>query len=534
MQPTGHPGRVAMIKVIAIGCIVLACAGNVHPSWPVAQARRVRHIVIQTTYKPDGVPDQVAGAPPESISHSDRMQFTYYVDSVNGNDANPGTLTAPWKSIAKVNAVTLVPGQSVGFKRGGVWREALRPKESGLAGRPLVFGAYGKGHKPIINGAHAVSRFTITRGAHVWHARVPTRPHVLWIDSRSLGPPVAAKVDLARVDQWYWHQGILYLDSIEDPTHGHTIEAAAVPYPVDINGVSYIIVDGLEVTNGNSADVELRASSYDTIRNMTIHDSSGDGIYAGLGGGGHTIDNCDIYRTGLNQIFGHGSGIQFNGMEAPPLTIPSIIQRNYIHNIDSPTGGDHAIYDEVSRDVDRYNDFKDIRGGTAMKIDGNAVLVYRNLFDTIPSGGIWVDAYNEVKIYNNTFYNVGSVSPYAAISLTGGAGKSGVSVINNIDYHAGSSYSVFLNINNTITGFSSNFNDAFGVWWAESTGHRAYNSLKSWVRATKQDAKSISADPRFVGHSASRFTLRETSPAVGRGMYIPGITARLRPNIGAK
>jgi hypothetical protein len=71
--------------------------------------------------------------------------FTYYVDSVNGSDSNPGNQAAPWKTIAKVNSTTLTPGQSVGFARGGVWRELLAPGQSGTTGNPITFAAYGTG-----------------------------------------------------------------------------------------------------------------------------------------------------------------------------------------------------------------------------------------------------------------------------------------------------------------------------------------------------------------------------------------------------
>ena len=78
--------------------------------------------------------------------------FTYYVDSTNGSDFNPGTLAAPWKTITKVNSTQLTPGQSVGFVRGGAWRERLIPARGGTAGNPITFGAYGTGAAPQIQG----------------------------------------------------------------------------------------------------------------------------------------------------------------------------------------------------------------------------------------------------------------------------------------------------------------------------------------------------------------------------------------------
>jgi hypothetical protein len=86
--------------------------------------------------------------------------FTYYVDSVNGSDSNPGTLANPWQTIAKVNSTTLLPGQSVAFKSGGVWRETLTPSSSGSSGNPITFSSYGDGALPIFNGADLLTSWT--------------------------------------------------------------------------------------------------------------------------------------------------------------------------------------------------------------------------------------------------------------------------------------------------------------------------------------------------------------------------------------
>ncbi|MFN7997587.1 MAG: right-handed parallel beta-helix repeat-containing protein [Bryobacteraceae bacterium] len=82
---------------------------------------------------------------------------TYYVDSVQGNDSNPGTsLRAPWKSLEKVNSQSFRPGDRIQFKRGSEWKGQLAPKSSGAQGAPIVFESYGKGSWPRINGAGEV------------------------------------------------------------------------------------------------------------------------------------------------------------------------------------------------------------------------------------------------------------------------------------------------------------------------------------------------------------------------------------------
>jgi hypothetical protein len=87
---------------------------------------------------------------------------TYYVDNcVNvGSDSYDGTEqthttgnTGPWLTIAKVNASTFNPGDSILFERGCTWREQLTVPSSGNASSSITFGAYGSGAMPEISGA---------------------------------------------------------------------------------------------------------------------------------------------------------------------------------------------------------------------------------------------------------------------------------------------------------------------------------------------------------------------------------------------
>jgi hypothetical protein len=77
---------------------------------------------------------------------------TYYVSFTQGADTNAGTVSAPWKTIARVNAQPLQPGDVVAFKRGETWHETLRPRSSGIAKLPIIFRAYGVGPPPKFSG----------------------------------------------------------------------------------------------------------------------------------------------------------------------------------------------------------------------------------------------------------------------------------------------------------------------------------------------------------------------------------------------
>ena len=79
---------------------------------------------------------------------------TYYVDSGSGNDANAGTSqNEPWKSLAKVNATELHPGDRLLFRSGAAWRGQLTPRGSGAEQSPIVISRYGSGALPHIDAA---------------------------------------------------------------------------------------------------------------------------------------------------------------------------------------------------------------------------------------------------------------------------------------------------------------------------------------------------------------------------------------------
>ena len=71
----------------------------------------------------------------------------YYVDATNGNDSNNGrSLGTAWKTLARVNQSSFLPGDSILFKRGEEWREAsglVIEGYDGTSGSRITFGAYG-------------------------------------------------------------------------------------------------------------------------------------------------------------------------------------------------------------------------------------------------------------------------------------------------------------------------------------------------------------------------------------------------------
>ena len=79
---------------------------------------------------------------------------TYYV-SPNGDDSKDGkTEQTAWKTIARVNQDTYIPGDKILFERGGEWTgKTLAPQGSGSAAAYIIIGAYGNktAHAPRIS-----------------------------------------------------------------------------------------------------------------------------------------------------------------------------------------------------------------------------------------------------------------------------------------------------------------------------------------------------------------------------------------------
>lgn len=87
-------------------------------------------------------------------SDTSRQATTFYLSSSGGNANNSGlTEDSPWASLASINALNLIPGDTLFFKRGDTFTGQLALRnESGSAEAPIVIATYGTGERPIIDG----------------------------------------------------------------------------------------------------------------------------------------------------------------------------------------------------------------------------------------------------------------------------------------------------------------------------------------------------------------------------------------------
>ncbi|MBN1443405.1 MAG: hypothetical protein JXA90_11910, partial [Planctomycetes bacterium] len=247
---------------------------------------------------------------------------TFYVDAAGGNDANAGdSPAAAWASLERVGGAALQPGDTVRFRRGGVWRGTLAPR-SGAEGAPVTYTAYGDGAKPLLLGSVAKDEASDWEriGENVWATIAPAskatrvvadlqrsdwRHHTEALEcsqSRLLDVDVGNIVfDNGRVCGWkrwkledvkrpydYWYDADsmrVHVCSEGNPADVHgSVELCLRRHIVDQNGVHDVVYNGIELRYG------------------AAH---------GFGGGGTarlTIRNCDLSYIGGGHQFTTGDG----------------------------------------------------------------------------------------------------------------------------------------------------------------------------------------------------------------------------------
>ncbi|HSJ55815.1 MAG TPA: right-handed parallel beta-helix repeat-containing protein, partial [Anaerolineae bacterium] len=94
---------------------------------------------------------------------------TYYVDAATGSDSNPGTPTAPWRTIQKA-ADTMSAGDTVRVHAGN-YPERVRVTRSGADGAPITFEAEGTvtmGGFTVRAASIAIRGFEISGTPNAW------------------------------------------------------------------------------------------------------------------------------------------------------------------------------------------------------------------------------------------------------------------------------------------------------------------------------------------------------------------------------
>lgn len=385
----------------------------------------------------------------------------YFVDATVGNDANDGkTPDLAWQTIGKVNGETFLPGNRILLIRDGEWRERLDLPSSGVAGKRIIFDAYGSGANPVINGADIITGW-VDYGAgagSTWQSALATEPNQVFMDDTRLTE--GADEDNLNDHEWFWVGNVLYVrDDTGDPDGSVVIEASVRSYNIDFDGHDYVSIANINCKYANTSGILIDDGgtgfvlrnldvSYAYVTGINIYASSvqvsaglidlctasysqtAQGIFVGddnmPGPGGVAIQNCITHNNGDHGIyFGRGTGntvrrnVSYNNTNGG-LKFNSILSctasRNYFYDnlygiIMRAENGDACSGNLIKNNIIYSNS----HSGVIFTDDGNAMsnnLFYHNHFVNNSHGTTNAGAYFATAgtvtgtiFKNNIFYN---------------------------------------------------------------------------------------------------------------------------------
>jgi hypothetical protein len=478
--------------------------------------------------------------------------MTYYVNAQTGVDTNAGTsASAPWKSIAKANAVAQA-GDTVVLS-GNFVQQAIAPRNSGTATAPITYQADAAGA--------TLDQPGLVSGAQ----------YMAWFGGRS----------------YITVNGIGF-------TNSNYVNA-----PVTYKGVYLRISTHITITNCsfNHVAMVVQASSFNTISHNTFRDfvasyvnpathapdpnhpiTAGDMLAVYGGSNNNLIQFNDMKYAGHSLIsIGNGMGgtnannvISDNTLSNPwyrPLALSddgagTIVERNLIEDANSvptlyqtaagavgkPSTASNGVQFGGSNFIFRHNT---LVNNTAIygvidlgswwysdSLHPNGVLVQSNnnqIYNNTLSGNHAAAGVSFVVFMNSTDVSAGRVVP----NLTGNVvrnnifwGNSGTpysyngkTTYTSLIYHAASYAPAWPSggdNGNTITGNDFDSTAAanlIDVWYAPTGSYtHGLQPLSSFQSYAAADASgNVSTDPLFVNPSAGNFNLTSASPVSGLG-----------------
>ncbi|GAB3756455.1 PA14 domain-containing protein [Spirosoma pomorum] len=315
---------------------------------------------------------------------------------------------SPIQSIAKVNSLSLQPGDQILFQRGNTFRGSVQLNRPGI-----TVDAYGNGNKPILAGSVVVTNWT-NLGNNVWQASCPTCSDQLMGLYRDNTPlPLGRYPNLDAANKGYLtvqsHSGRSQLTSQQSlPTNWTGGEAVFRPVQWILNRAK------ITGQSGNTLNLD-GSGTYDVTNNWGYFiqnhpatlDQRGEWYYDPSSKTIRLFDNQSNPNEQLIAATAYAQGIAINN--APNTTI-----RNLQITQSASTG---LLVTNSSNLVISGNDITQ-SGEDALVIQGNGsqVLIENNLIDNANNNGVTIGGYQNVTFRRNIVRNIG---------LFPGRGKSG-------------------------------------------------------------------------------------------------------------
>ncbi len=137
----------------------------------------------------------------------------YYIDSVNGNDSNNGSIGSPWKTLSELSGRNLGAGPTILLKRGGTYAAPIPSfTYTSTAANPLIFSSYGSGAVPNIVGSTKITGAWTNEGGGVYSTPFATPVKEVFLNGSKLIPDpdpayIQRQSGLARTPT-LWHASV--------------------------------------------------------------------------------------------------------------------------------------------------------------------------------------------------------------------------------------------------------------------------------------------------------------------------------------
>lgn len=424
---------------------------------------------------------------------SECLAATYYVDSKQGNDANPGTQAQPWKTLLEVGvrfASQLNDGDTVLLKRGSKWNETLLLSDSDGPPKTITIDTYGSLGRPmpVVDGAGTVGGLL----------KIETNAAAT---IRNLRLKNSYATCIKKLYSW----GTLKVENctLEDNGHGSGTGGG-----ISISGDGGWIKNCQIYNTANNAVIGVDCSN-SLFENITIDGTvTNDGITVHDGSGtNNLIRGCTI------------AGCAENAVDIQDGYSNTTVEENVLSDAGQP-----ILVSQGANTVIRRNRFSGT-GATAIKLSqlSSGAQVYYNIIDNItpatqPKASAFQihDQITSVIIHNNTVFFDGGSTGKAALHKWHSGGL--VTFVSNVVHCGGGSAPFFFfDTTDGADGVDSYNNIFYGttnqlpIQFKDVGGY----SFDDWQTVFGKDTESTDdQDPLFVEAVNGDFRLSTGSPCI--------------------
>ena len=374
----------------------------------------------------------------------------YFFDSQMGSDENSGT--NPDKSLRtleKLAALKLDPGDVVRFKRGCEFRGVLSFRGNGIADNPIRLTAYGDGPKPEFLGSIRLTEWEKHEG-EVYMKVVPVEEFVGKKMVYSIYEYAEGKVPVRLLrdnaipterGRFFFNEDtftVYLITSDGSPPSEHRIEVSVIENLVSLTDRRWIEMDNLAFLFGNCRHIVISNSSDITIKNCAslfvgfygnpnilivrdstrislvdcfLYENANCGVFISSGSNRCLVSGCTIVKCRSNDgVTLHSGGLDENGVRQGITGDYNVVENNVIglcpeESIDITSGDYHIIRGNIC--------YGNRNPGIIVGHDADHILIQNNISFNNARAGIQISgskqegARGHNQVIQNLVYNNG-------------------------------------------------------------------------------------------------------------------------------